>query len=118
MYITDKASTLHYDWPLEIARWRADPQPLGGVLKARQLIEAASFGPDALKVIYQAFDEAWQCIKGNFGESPQDIEVARLRLANAILSVAREQGAIDTATLKNVALQKMALSCRGHTTSS
>ena len=87
-------------------------------MKARQLIETASFGPESLKVIYQAFDEAWQSIKGNLGESPQDIEGARLRLANTILSVARERDAIDAATLKNVALPKMALSCRGPTTSS
>jgi hypothetical protein len=43
----------------------------------------------------QAFEEAWQQIEGNFGD-PQDIEQARFRLANAVLSIAQE----DAATLK------------------
>jgi hypothetical protein len=49
-------------------------------MKARQLIDAASYGPEALKAMGQAFDEAWQTIEGNFGHDPQDIEKARLRL--------------------------------------
>ena len=39
-------------------------------MRARRLIDGASFGPDALKVIYQAFDEAWVSVAGNFGEEP------------------------------------------------
>src|SRR5262249_27330899 len=31
----------------------------GSLMKARQLIDGASFGPEALKVIGQAFDDAW-----------------------------------------------------------
>jgi hypothetical protein len=50
-------------------------------MRARELIDHAAFGPDALKVIEQAFDEAWQEIAGNFGDQ-QDIEAARFRLAN------------------------------------
>ena len=76
-------------------------------MKARQLIETASFGPDALKVLYQAFDEAWQSIAENFGERPQDIELARVKLANAILSAAREGPGIDVETLKVAALKSM-----------
>jgi hypothetical protein len=51
-------------------------------VKARQLIDGASYGPDALKVIGQAFDEAWLAIAGNFGSD--SIEVARLRLYHLI----------------------------------
>jgi hypothetical protein len=40
-------------------------------MRAREHIDHAAFGPDALKVIGQAFDEAWQEIAGNFGD-PQD----------------------------------------------
>ena len=43
-------------------------------MKARQLIDGAAFGPDASKVIGQAFDEAWKEVAGNFGDDPQDIE--------------------------------------------
>ena len=39
-------------------------------MRARQLIDGAAFGPDALKAIGQAFDEAWAKIAGNFGNAP------------------------------------------------
>jgi hypothetical protein len=42
--------------------------------RAPQLIDAASFGPDVLKAIGEAFDEAWAEIVGNFGNEPQDTE--------------------------------------------
>jgi len=42
---------------------------MGGqpAVEARRLIDSASFGPDALKALSQAFDEAWADIEGNFG---------------------------------------------------
>jgi hypothetical protein len=77
-------------------------------MKARSLIDGASFGPDALKAIGQAFDEAWTEIAGNFGSDPADIERARLRLAEALLSVADESSQ-DVAALKRAALYRLAL---------
>ena len=77
-------------------------------MKARQLIDGASYGPETLKAMGQAFDEAWQSIAGNFGNDPQDIERARLRLASALLSVAAEDSR-DVEALKRGALQAMAL---------
>ena len=71
-------------------------------LKAREIFDSAALGPEALKVIGQAFDEAWACIAGN-DESPTTVEAARLILAKAILAVE---------TLKNAALQAMALAYR------
>jgi hypothetical protein len=59
-------------------------------MRARRLIDGAAFGPDALKVIGQAFDAAWAEVAGNFGNDPVQIEAARLRLANAVLSIASE----------------------------
>jgi hypothetical protein len=50
-------------------------------MKARHLIDSASFGPEALKAIGQAFDAAWRDIAGDFGDDPRDIELARMRLA-------------------------------------
>jgi hypothetical protein len=41
-------------------------------MKARQLIYCASYGPEELKVIEQAFDDAWAAIEGNFGGRPQN----------------------------------------------
>ena len=75
---------------------------------ARHLIDGASFGPDALKALGQAFDQAWHEVAGNFGTDPRDIEQARLRLANALLSVADEDSR-DVDVLKRAALQRMAL---------
>jgi hypothetical protein len=43
-------------------------------MKARQLIDDASYGPEAVKALGQAFDEAWVNIAGNFGDDPSDIE--------------------------------------------
>ena len=80
-------------------------------MKARQLIDGASFGPEALKVISQAFDTAWLEIAGNFGDDSGDIERARNKLANALLSVASEDSR-DEELLKQAALQRMALDYR------
>lgn len=80
-------------------------------MKARRLVDGASFGPATLKVIGQAFDEAWTEIAGNFGDHPTQVENARLRLAEALLSVATEDST-DVTVLKNGALQAMALDYR------
>ena len=77
-------------------------------MKARRLIDGASFGPATLKVIGQAFDEAWAEIAGNLGDNPAQIENARLTLAEALLSIAAEDST-NVAALKNGALQAMAL---------
>jgi len=53
-------------------------------MKARRLIDGAAYGPNALKALGQAFDEAWASIAGNFGDDPSDIERARLKLALAV----------------------------------
>ena len=39
-------------------------------LKARLLIDNAAYGPEALKAMRQAFDEAWLTIAGNFRQRP------------------------------------------------
>jgi hypothetical protein len=80
-------------------------------MKARHLIDNASFGPEALKAIGDAFDTAWREIAGNFGNDPRDIELARVRLANAVLSVACDESR-DVEALKNGALQALALAYR------
>jgi hypothetical protein len=83
----------------------------GSTMKARKLIDGASFGPDALKVIGKAFDDAWLEIAANFGTDPLQIETARLRLAEAVLSVAHEDSR-HAEVLKRAALQRMALDYR------
>ena len=76
-------------------------------MKARKLSEQAAFGPQTLKVIGQAFDEAWANIAGNFGGEPLRVQAARLKLANAILENAGA-GQRDCAALKEAALKSLA----------
>jgi hypothetical protein len=80
-------------------------------MKAQQIVNGASFGPEALKAIGQAFDKAWGEIGGNFGSDPAEIEAARLKLANALLSIATEDSR-DVGALKDNALQAVALGYR------
>ena len=75
-------------------------------MKARSLGDGAAFGPEAVKAIGQAFDEAWAEIAANF-ICPATEEAARLSLANAILSVAIETSR-DVQVLKKAALQVLA----------
>jgi len=80
-------------------------------MKARQMIDGASFGPATLKAMGEAFDQAWRQIAKNFGDNPAQVENARLRLAEAMLSIATEDST-DVAALKAGALQAMALDYR------
>jgi hypothetical protein len=67
-------------------------------------IGGAAFGPEAVKAMGQAFDQAWAEVAGNFGASLVEVEAARLRLAEAVLSVAAK-GSTDVAALKYAALR-------------
>ena len=80
-------------------------------MRARRLIETSTFDPKTLHVLFQAFDEAWSEIADHFDNEPTEIEQARLRLAHAVLIVAREDSD-DPERLKNDALQVMALAYR------
>jgi hypothetical protein len=80
-------------------------------VKAQALIDGASFGPEALHAIGQAFDEAWAEIAEHFAGDPLSEQNARLSLAEAILSVATETSR-DVHVLKNAGLQVMALNYR------
>ena len=77
-------------------------------MKARQLIDGATLGPEALKVIGQAFDQAWAQIAANYGNDPKDIERGRLRLARAVLEVATDDSR-DVDQLTRASLEAMAL---------
>ena len=53
-----------------------------------QLIEAAAFDPTTLVVIETAFESAWSEIAHHFGDT--DADLARSRLAEALLIVAEQ----------------------------
>jgi hypothetical protein len=73
-------------------------------MKARQLIEGASFGPEALKVMGAAFDAVWAEIENNFSRDPTVVEAARLLVAEAVLLVANEESR-DVETRKREVLR-------------
>lgn len=52
----------------------------------RELIDESSYGPETLKILYQAFDDAWETIAPKYAGDPDRAEIARLKLANTILS--------------------------------
>ena len=75
---------------------------------ARDLIEESSYGPETLKVLYQAFDEAWETMAEKYANDPDLAEIARIKLANSIMSFPVEE--ITTAKqIRDSSLQIMAL---------
>jgi leucyl-tRNA synthetase len=72
-------------------------------MRPRQLIEKV--GPDTLRVVFVAFDDAWAEIAANYSDG--QVEAARARLANMLLAVTTE-GVTDAETLKRRALELMA----------
>ena len=75
-------------------------------MRARQIIEGASYGPDQLRVLGQAFDAAWAQIAGNLSGQADGVEAARLKLAMIILSLAGS-GMPDASQLTKSAVQMM-----------
>jgi hypothetical protein len=82
-------------------------------MKARKVLEGASYDPATLKALCQAFDAAWASIEELY-YYPAEVETARLKLANSVLAVATLHGT-DVDALKNGALQHMALNYRDKT---
>jgi hypothetical protein len=68
-------------------------------MKARRLIERASFDPDQFKIIGQAFDQAWEQLAPQVSGRAEAFAAARLKLANAVLAVAKT-GPIELERIK------------------
>ena len=58
-------------------------------MKARELIGGASYPPETLRVIFEAFDDAWTEVGPSMGADPGAIEMGRLSLATIVLSLAK-----------------------------
>jgi hypothetical protein len=84
---------------------------LAEIQKANQFIDGASFGPEALKAMGEAFDMAWREIAGNFSYDRAEVEAVRLKLATAVLAVTSVDSR-NARVLKQAALQRMALDYR------
>ena len=75
-------------------------------MKARQLIASGSYGPDQLKALGKAFDDAWGRLAPAVSGRPKAIEAARLRLADIVLGLAKS-GNFDSQWLADTAVQAM-----------
>jgi hypothetical protein len=76
-------------------------------VKARQLINGASFGPAAIKAMGEAFDHAWEEISSYFDGTQLTRDSARQSLAEAVLGVANDS-IPDVHALKEASLRVMA----------
>lgn len=72
-------------------------------MKARELIGGASYPPETLKVIFEAFDDAWTEVCPSMGADPGAIEMGRLSLATIVLSLAKT-GPIEREGLRGSAV--------------
>jgi len=76
----------------------------GSNVEAKKLLGQASYGPEMLSALFQAFDEAWKILAPSCGQNPLSVHATRLKLANAILSVARNN-IEDASTIRDHALR-------------
>ena len=75
-------------------------------MSALRIIEGAAFGPLALKVAMQAFDEAWGSLAENF--TPEEHDVAREALAESVIAATREDST-DVQRLREAGIRAMHL---------
>jgi hypothetical protein len=73
-------------------------------MRARRIIDGAAFGPDVLRVVRQAFDEAWEQTSPVFTDTEH--ENAREVLAHAVMSAAREDST-DVAAIRDAGIRVM-----------
>jgi len=78
----------------------------GSLMGARLLIARASFGPDTIKAMGEAFDQAWAEIAFHFEGDPLVRDSARQSLAEAVLGAAGDS-IPDVQGLKEASLRAM-----------
>jgi hypothetical protein len=76
-------------------------------MTARVRILGASYGPEAIRAMLQAFDAVWASVHFHFYDSPEAFDAARLTLADAILLAASGDNQ-DVEQLKAAGLGAMA----------
>jgi hypothetical protein len=75
-------------------------------MKARRLIENASYDPDQVKAMGRALDDAWSQIAPTIDDRPEAIQAARFALADIILGLAKH-GNFDPKWLADTAVKVM-----------
>lgn len=74
------------------------------MIKARDLITGAAFGPDTVKDLQAAFAQAWDALAPGVPE--EEHEAVRARLARTLLAL-RSGEPLSAATLRDAALKVM-----------
>ena len=67
---------------------------------------AASFNPEQIKILGQAFDGAWTRIEGGLSNREGEIEFTRDKLAKTILKIA-DSGVVTAQELQDEAINRM-----------
>ena len=75
-------------------------------MKARKLIADAIYDPTELKLVGKVFDQAWGQIGPQVSSRAEAIEAARLKLAEIVLSLAKN-GIRDLDKLTEAAVRAM-----------
>jgi hypothetical protein len=73
----------------------------------KKLIGSGSYDPDTLRVLYEAFDNAWEQIAPDVGDRPDAIEAAQMKLSNIVMALATNGKPMDAETLTQDALDLM-----------
>ena len=76
-------------------------------MKARAMLEGATFNPESLRILTNAFDSAWERIAPQVGTQPEAIEATRLELAKTVLRVATGVNRFDAVWLADTAVNLM-----------
>ena len=75
-------------------------------MKARALLGSLVLQPEELRIVFKAFDDAWEQMAPEIGARPEDIETARLKLAELVIGLA-SNGKRDARTITATAVQLM-----------
>src|SRR5262245_20704168 len=80
---------------------------LRAVMSARTLFVNACYGPNELKILCKAFEDAWEQIAPGTDACTDAIEAARYRLATLLLGLANDGCVLDAERLARAAVQLM-----------
>jgi hypothetical protein len=67
--------------------------------------QGAVFGPDQLKAMHRAYDEAFHALEADLSPDPVAVHCVKMKLALAIIALAKLQGTRDHEGLAQSALE-------------
>lgn len=76
-------------------------------MKAKERIASADFGPNDLKILLKAFDNAWAQIAPTVGTSTHAIQGARNSLASVVLGLASHDTNLNADNIATAAVRTM-----------